>query len=150
MPYAESDLAYNRRGDLSPQQIARLQKGWRQLRIVGFAFAAFMFTLGIIFYVTGDPAGLIATWVFAAVVLLALFMFNRTVQHVKRPGEVIMIDGAVQREIENDEGTKRYFLLVGDLRLMMDESDYPNFADGGTYRVYYVPRTKHVVSAEAC
>ncbi len=150
MPYTESDLAYNQWGDLSPQQIVRLQKGWRQLRIVGFAFAVFMLTLGIVFYMTGDRAGLIATWIFAASVALFLLWVNRVVHRVQRQGEVAMIQGEVQRDVENDEGTKRYFLRVDGLRLMMDEADYANFEDGTTYCVYYLPHTKHVVSVERC
>ena len=150
MPYTESDLAYNRRGGLSPQQIARLQNSWRHLLIVGSAFAAFMFTLGVIFYMTGDQAGLITTWTFAAVIALVLVGFNRLMRRVQDAGEVAMIQGAVQREVESDEGTKRYFLRVGGLRLMMDDADYPDFEDGTIYCVYYLPRTKHVVSAERC
>ncbi len=150
MPYTDSDLAYNRRGELSPEQIVRIQKGWRNLLIVGSAFAAFMFTLGVIFYLTGDPAGLIATWLFAGVIVLVLVGFNRLMRRVQRPGEVAMIQGEVRREVESDEGTKRYFLRVGGLRLMMEEAEYANFEDGATYCVYYLPRTKYIASAEVC
>ncbi|MGJ3239871.1 MAG: hypothetical protein ACFE0Q_14260 [Anaerolineae bacterium] len=150
MPYAESDLAYNRRGDLSPQQIMRLQTSWRQVSRIGIALVILFFVIGIVFYMMGDRAGLIATWAFAMIIILALITFNRVVGRVQAEGEVAMVHGVVQREIEDDEGTKRYFLLVSDLRLMMDETDYPNFMDDQTYCVYYLPRTKYVVSAEIC
>jgi hypothetical protein len=104
--------------------------------------------VGVVFQITGDPAGLMCTWVFAAIIAGALLTINRTVGRVQDEGMVSMVLGKVQREIEQDEGSDYYYLRVNAQRLKMDADDYPNFEDGRMYRVYYVPRTNYVVSGE--
>lgn len=148
MPYAESDLVYNRAGSLSPSQKARLNRRWRQLARLGGGFVVVMLGVGVVFQLTGDPAGLMCTWVFAAIIASGLLRINRTVGRVQDAGTVSTVLGKVQRETEQDEGSDYYYLRVNQLRLKMDEDDYRHFEDGRMYHVYYVPRTNYVVSGE--
>lgn len=148
MPYSRTDLDYNRAGQLSPDQIERLQRGWRQARLGGGALVGFMVVLGLFLRWQGDSGALCGTGLFAAVVLGVLLMLSRTVRRVQREGAVQRVEGVVRHETEMDDGTLRHFLHVGDLRLLMEASDAANFVDGQAYRVYYIPTTGYVVSGE--
>jgi hypothetical protein len=149
MPYAESDLVHNRVGNLSPAQKARLSRSWRRMSNLGGGFMVFMLGLGVVFHFAGDQGGLVCAWIFAGMIGLGLLWIGRTVRRVQLDGMVATIRGTVQRQTAEEEGSARYYLLVSGQRLAMDEADYPNFDDGRVYRVYYVPSTGYVVSAEA-
>lgn len=147
--YPESDLAYNRAGQLSPAQQARLHAGWRVFRWMFGGLAAFMFGLGIVFWLSGDSAGLLSTWFFALIVLGVLYSFRRTMDQIQQPGQVARIKGRVRREMRKDDDEPYYLLHVGELQLRMERRDYAYFEDGAAYRVYYVPATNYLVSAES-
>ncbi len=149
MPYSESDLLYNRAGSLSPGQKDRLTRSTRTVSRIGGALILGMLGLGVFFLSRNELAGLIGTWSFSAVVAFALWWIHVKARDISREGAVSMIRGPVQREIEDDEGSRYYYLHVGKLRLAMEESDHHNFEDGHVYSVYYTPATHYVVSAEA-
>lgn len=147
--YPESDLVYNRAGQLSPAQQERLHAGWRVFRWLGGGLTAFMVGLGIFFWLSGDAAGLFATWFFALIVVGALYSFRSTMEQIRQPGQVARVKGRVRREMRSDDDEPSYLLRVGDLSLRMEQRDYDYFEDGAAYRVYYVPATHYVVSAES-
>lgn len=149
MHYTQADLEHNRSGKLSPAQKADLQRGWHRARWLGIVLVSVMVVVGIVFYLSGDLAGWIATWIFALVVGLWLVVLWRKVQRLEREGVVASLTGAVQRETVRDEGSDRHFLRVGEHRLMLHEEDYAGFLDGEVVTVYYVPMTGYVVSREA-
>lgn len=147
--YPESDLAYNRAGQLSPAQQERLRSGWSVFRWLGGGLAAFMVGLGIFFWLGGDVAGLFATWFFALIVVGALYSFRRTMDQIQQPGQVARIKGRVRREMRSDDDEPSYLLYVGKLQLRMEQRDYEYFEDGAAYRIYYLPATNYLVSAES-
>lgn len=149
MAYQESDLAYNRVGVLSPAQKERMRREWRHFRTIGAAFGLVIAAVGILLALAGERGAWICTGVFAAVIALGLFRFDHIVQAVQRQGAVALIVGSVRRELDYDDGAAIYSLVVDAARLRLDDrSDYDQFEDGGRYRVYYLPRTRYVVSAE--
>lgn len=147
--YPESDLVYNRAGQLSPAQQARLHAGWRVFRWMFGGLTAFMFGLGIVFWLSGDAAGLLCTWFFALIVIGVLYSFRSTMDQIQQPGQVARIKGRVRREMRSDDDEPSYLLYVGKLQLRMEQRDYEHFEDGAAYRVYYVPATNYLVSAES-
>lgn len=148
MPYAESDLMENRAGRLSVAQKERLRRSGRQAtQLIGGGLGLFL-CLGGVFFVIGQPAGLLATWTVAAMLGGGLLWLGRKVRRLQGEGVVAMVRGVVQRESEDDEGTPRYFLRVGERRLALEADDYPHFQDGLTYEVYFVPLTGYVVSGQ--
>ena len=149
MPYSELDLVYNRAGNLSPAQRDHLVRSTRNISWIGGVLIVAMLGLGLFFLSRSDPVGLIGAWIFAAVVAFALRWMHVKSSEISREGAVAMISGHVQREIENDEDSKSYYLHVGELHLTMEESEYHHFEDGIVYRVYYTLATRYVVSAEA-
>lgn len=149
VPYLESDLAYNRAGALSPAQKERLRREWRHFRAIAAGFGLVIAAVGILLALAGERGAWICTGVFAVVIGLALFQFDRIVQAIQRQGAVTLITGSVQRELDYDDGAEIYALIVDESRLRLDNrADYEQFEDGGRYRVYYLPRTRYVVSGE--
>lgn len=149
MAYQESDLAYNRAGALSPAQKERLRREWRHFRTIAAVFGVGMVVMGILLALAGERGAWICTGVFAAAIGLALFQFDRIVHAIQRQGSVAVIAGRVQRELDYDDGAEVYALVVEAMRLRLnDRSDYDQFEDGGRYRVYYLPRTRTIVSGE--
>jgi hypothetical protein len=149
MPYRESDLMFNRAGELSPDQRDRLLRQWRQIRLIGLLFGAIVFGVGLILLLAGEQGSAICAGVFFIAVSAALLYLNRLISLVQRKGAVAVISGRVQREQEEDEGTTIFTLVVDGIRLHLnDRTEYDQFEDGRRYRVYYLPRTRSVVSAE--
>ncbi|MGQ9909492.1 MAG: hypothetical protein ACUVS2_11720 [Candidatus Flexifilum sp.] len=149
MPYRESDLRFNRAGELSPDQRDRLLRQWRQIRLIGLLFGAIVFGVGLILLLAGEQGSAICAGVFFIAVSAGLLYLNRLIGLVQRKGAVAVISGRVQREQEEDEGTTIFTLVVDGIRLRLnDRTEYDQFEDGGRYRVYYLPRTRYVVSAE--
>lgn len=149
MPYRESDLMFNRAGELSPDQRDRLLRQWRQIRLIGLLFGAIVFGVGLILLLAGEQGSAICAGVFFIAVSAGLLYLNRLIGLVQRKGAVAVISGRVQREQEEDEGTTIFTLVVDGIRLRLnDRAEYDQFEDGGRYRVYYLSRTRYVVSAE--
>ncbi|MCA9890926.1 MAG: hypothetical protein KC546_21260 [Anaerolineae bacterium] len=150
------DLAANREGNLSQRQITRLQPP----RIQGLAFWVMIGHVAVIFAVLGmiaiisQQGGLLLVAVIAAGMTGMPMMMVRD-QKFMRPdlgkdvqkGVVKSVCGMTTRHTDPDK-KRNYYITVDETTFEVTSKMYGGFFQEGNYCVYYLPRSRTIVSAE--
>lgn len=140
--FSSQDLADNRQGRLSPDQLLELRRAARGKLYELCAVVAFALVNLVVFHAMG------------MVVIMCgfvLYYVVRLVQRVDeyREGVVYEVVGdAMAQFVPDGEGPDRYWLHIGGLRLEMSRTQYLSFRSGGPYRVFYVGSTNTVIGGE--
>lgn len=163
LQFTEADVAYNRRGELSPQQSARLTARRRSFKtlllILGVLLACAgggtLAALGISSLAQNDSVGvgmLVGAGIFVLFGAPLIFLGLKPMQRVK----VAAITGParvarVQRSRRVNNTTSTYIAtemhLGGKIFRLPDET-FPELEDGADYTVYYWDGLNEVFSLE--
>lgn len=148
-------LPVNRAGRLTSRQRAELRRGWWTIALVPAAFAAL---IGLFMYwVWRAPNPLIAT--LALTVLAAglgigmLILGGREMRRMAadlREGHVATIEGAAQKERVRHLSSREdaFYYRIGPVKFAVSETGYEALIEGRSYRMYYLPHTRRLLSLE--
>jgi hypothetical protein len=163
----EPDLAANRNGEITPRQVQWLhgKRGENQIK------GAFLFFLSLGLAAVGgyqsylyfrNPVGnpptlwvilLVAGGILAIVLPIAVRREGDNMSEDIKVGRVEQQAGVGWRQkrvVRNKYGSQTYYYVrVGDFNMgAVDEDTYNAFLSDHCYRVYYLPRSRHIVSVE--
>lgn len=160
--FTDQDLAANQQGVISPRQVELLQRKRRHSGLITLFSAVVLIIMGgigLMFVLLLPPFG----------VILMLFLIYAGYQVWKRwsalerdlrEGLVAQVEGLINLDIRQSTRTTgtssrqryetviRYFVRVGNIKLRVDRPMFFAFKNGDPYRIYYLPRYKHIVSVE--
>jgi hypothetical protein len=154
--FDETDLDANRAGHLTQNQIERLLA---ESKATSQGLVGVMIFLSVIFLGIGltgitDPGNSGLAWVMALVWLGMVALFgsvirdNHRVQDEIQQAQVEAVQGPVQCYTGGKNG--RYNCRVGDLVFSSIRQEvYIAFRHLDVYTIYYLPRSKRIVAAEA-
>jgi hypothetical protein len=155
-----ADLDTNRKGRLSEMQrraMHTLEIVYRIHRVLGALFFA-----GLEVLVFTQPWAPGDTWFrppiaafFAAATVMLLFwgiLFGDSLANDLRLGRVFAIDGAVRKWVRQTNGQRsailKYYLAVGRFSFEISPQGYRKVPEAGRFRLYFLPRSRHVVNLE--
>ncbi len=89
-------------------------------------------------------------WLVALVACaLALLIFPYRTMRDLREGRVALLDGNIQRKEDSDsDGDSTYYYVLDTQKFRVSWDAYEALIPGVTYRLYYLPRCKKIVSIE--
>ncbi len=158
LEFTVEDLAANRNGFLSSAQRLQLEqqrwKGARGYVLLAAVFGVVALIPALRFFTSSirDTNDLIGACIFGALTLaLAWTAYTRWQQiHFDAArGTASVISGIVRLETRTvNRGNVVYKLKIQGLDFQVSEAALQVFTDGETYRVYYAPESKIVLSAE--
>jgi hypothetical protein len=91
---------------------------------------------------------------FFLLILIAALLFLRFGWSVTRiigdlwSGKVSSVEGPVARETRWSRYSRSYYYVVGSYKFQVSEAAYNALFEGKPYRIYFVPRSKRLVSIE--
>ena len=154
--FDQRDLAKNREGQLSPRQISRLQPP----RFQGLAVWILLGHVALIIALLGTIAIVSQQW---GLLLVALFvggmagmpMIMVRDQRFMRPdvgadvrkGVVKSVCGHTSRHTRPDQ-ERSYYIIIDETTFEVSSKVYGGFFQEGEYCIYYLPRSRMIVSAE--
>jgi hypothetical protein len=160
-PFSEADLAINASGRLSDDQRRVWRSRSRGLRKTELTFAVIVLIIGGLVAFAAGPAkdaalkpivGLVCLAIAAILVVRALTGGDSITEDV-RGGRVESVEGAITRRAVTTEGGRgsgetTYYLDVSGKRLEVSHFGYMAAPDVGWVRIYYLPKSHHVVNLE--
>lgn len=160
--FTEADLAYNRKGTLSPQQNERIRARRRTLKLALLILGLILLGAGVAFlpgvielYLQGDSnwvGNAVAFGVFALVGLPFSYLGIRPMRTVKvatarGPAKI----ARVERTSRSNNSTSTYIAtemhITGKIFTMPDAA-FPELEDGAMYAVHYWEGVNEVFSVE--
>lgn len=151
----EEDIVANRAGRLSERQKTWLAppkvRGLVLLVIAGH-MALIGGLLGAIALITGEPILFFVLLIVLGLGALPFMLIGRegigrpVLQNDVQRGKVSMIQGTIVPD--PDTVNRRYYVQVGDLRFKVTARVYGRFIANADYRLYYLPDSKTLLSAE--
>jgi len=161
-PFSQADLAVNASGRLSDTQRRIWRTRSRGIRKTELSFAVIAVILGALVAFSAGPAkdavlkplvGLVCLVIAAILVARALTGGDSITKDV-RGGRVESVEGAItKRQVTNDGGgggssITTFYLDVAGKRLEVSRDGYMAAPDAGWVRLYYLPKSRHVVNLE--
>lgn len=154
--FDQRDLAKNREGQLSQRQIARLQPP----RVQGLALWVLLGHVAVIVAILGAIAIISQHWGFLLVALIATGMAGMPIMMVRdqrfmqpainadvQNGVVKAICGPTTRHTQADK-RRSYQITIDETTFEVSSKVYSGFFQESEYCIYYLPRSRVIVSAE--
>lgn len=138
--FSDDDLAVNRQGQLTNQQLLHLIKRSAYRLIIASVVVTIILTVQ--YRLTGILFSL-------AYYLLLFFVLLPWRAYVQR--RVEMVTGLLTKEIHRSGDPREgniYYLFVEGLRFSVEDTAFEYFIEDRTYRIFYTPLGKLVVAAE--
>lgn len=144
--FSADDLNANRRGIVTDAQIARLRKLRRQgVPLLILAVLAAGLAIGV----RNDAAWLSIVMVAFIVLLVAAAIgFWRRFDRESQSPRVASVRGPASKRYFAGRN-RRFFLRVGEVEFSVMVYQYNAVMEGRSYRVYYTPITRTILSLEA-
>lgn len=156
--FNEADLAANRRGHFSENQIRRLEAEARKERKSAWESAAILFVIAAAGMAVGISIGSIAPTLLSRIAMYVfmgalwpLVWASRGIQiiigaNALREPHLSFVRGQV-RVISHDDG--EYILQVDGIEFDVDGNPSDAFVHGDEYTIYYVEPTKMILSVDS-
>jgi hypothetical protein len=146
--FSLSDLLENHRGLLSKDQQNRLALLLSLYVLVVLSSAVLL--VNILFQLFGgNSSGLFYLLLIVATVLIVRFSLSTAwIMGDLWSGEVSSVEGPGARDSRQYRYFRSYYYLIGGQRFSVSKAPYDALMEGKVYRVYYVPRSKRLVSIE--
>lgn len=151
------DIAYFKRGEMSPAVRERLKKAERgcnrSLYII--FFVCIVIVVGLYFLTNGDMSTFIATAAIPALLAigsLVLLLFARNATTNETASVIHSTSGPAKLTVTRDDGSKRYTLLVGKIDFSLDRSLFEAIPEGADITAYYQvlgPRTNKLLGVSS-
>jgi hypothetical protein len=160
-PLRSDALDSNRRGQLSPTQHDGFARPLQQRNRNALSIAGALLVVAILVGVFA-PLSLAPIWCIAievvvlgiavSLILRVLTGADKALDRDLRQGRVQALTGPIAREQElatDPDGTRVYFLKVGDQRFPVTAMTFEGAPRSGQVRLYYLPVSRKVVNLEA-
>ena len=149
--FSDADLESNRAGRLSQSQRASLMREDR-IRIGFVVLCAVVAVVSFVIALTFGPGNIKALkgWALTAFFVLAAGLGIVSAQKLwrdLRSGVVRAVEGFVTSTMQQSGSAQEYYWVVGDQRFSVTGDMY-TILEPGRYRLYMLPRTRHIVSIE--
>jgi hypothetical protein len=139
--FSQAELERNRQGRTSARQQAAT---FYRVFILAVILAAVAIASAIYVLRSEFPA----LFVLVPIILIVMFLMYRRVQDLAA-GRVETIEGEVERTMDNSgDGGPVYHYTIGTFRFSVSLPAYNALVPGLRYRIYYLPKTKRLVSIE--
>ncbi|QPC82615.1 hypothetical protein G4Y79_23485 [Phototrophicus methaneseepsis] len=156
LKFNSKDLAHNQEGELSPRQKGRLQPP----RMEGIGLWVLLGHVALIIGILGAIAIFTGHWILLVIALFVggmagmplvmvrdqKFMKPDLAQDVDQ-GKVISVCGETIRYARTDT-EQAYYVVVDEMTFKVTSQVYSGFHQEGSYCVYYLPRSRMILSAE--
>lgn len=139
LDFTASDLAFNRRGELSQRQREKLQK-YRLTLAKNWGIG--LLAISLIGLLVGLPSALL---VLELLLIGGLMLMTWLRLSADLAGYVQRASGCARFSPVSPLGA---YLIVGDQRFAISRRAYEAFSAGRCYRLYYAPISRTILSAE--
>ncbi len=152
--FDQAALELNRRGQLAPQQIARLKRARGSNFRWGFLFMVLgIGAVGFIIYNhKADFTGILAVIAFFGIAALVFLSSARAENADVRSARVEMTEGYIHRFTRSTNSgrssTTHYYYSLNNINFEVSPGAYHALIENVPYRIYYTIPSKHLVSIE--
>ncbi len=150
-----ASLDFNRRGKLSPSQIATLKRERRSYFVWALLLVIFgvgVIGLGIVNHAKLEPKGVLAILAFFGLVSGYMFVRSRSESADLRRGVVEMVEGQVHKFTRSSSSGRSsstfHYYSVNNLNFEVSQAAYHALIEHVRYRIYYTPISKTLMSIE--
>lgn len=154
--FDERDLAMNRRGRISANQVARLTKARQSYAPSGNLIFALGAVLVLVLALVIGAARLsnqvidtltLTFLVFVVLAFSAWQRFDRIAADI-RTEEAAEVEGRIELSMHTTWHADSYFVRVGSMRFKVTQQEFLVFKNGDPYRIFYAANSKRILSAE--
>jgi hypothetical protein len=146
--FSLNDLIQNRQGLLSMDQQNRLAL-LLALYVLVVLSCSVLFVSILFRMLSGSPSGLFyLLLIFAAALILRFGLSLAWIIGDLWSGEVSSVEGPGARNSYQYRYFRSYYYVIGGQRFSVSKGAYNALLEGKPYRIYYVPRSKRLVSIE--
>jgi hypothetical protein len=151
LKFTDADINANREGKITQSQAERLSN--TQVGLGKFSAAIVIFGILILFVIhtfanlDNDATTLYTIVVLILCAILAPTMFGNsvTIRQDVEGDQVVSVQGIVRKRYSVKTG---YNLYIGQIRFSIFRHTYNSFEDGAMYKIYFIPNSKTILSAE--
>lgn len=153
--FGPDDLAANRQGRFSDNQLERLRGLQRRavlIAVVGFMILALLAT--IFLFLAQQDGSLVLTFVGIALTICNAIMTAMFARHWYRISadiraqQVDHLDGVLERTIRRAGNSSQYFVGIEGVRFPVKKEPFTQFRHEQPYSLYYAPNAHILLSAE--
>ena len=146
--FSHGDLIQNQNGTLTVHQENRLLLWVLFFGLVFLACTLLVVSIGSKIISETPTVTYVLILVIAVVLMLKIgWSIGQAIVDIWR-GKVVSIEGRVMREIRHARYSRSYYYLTHSHRFKVSKAAYDALIEGNSYRIYYVPRSRRLVSIE--
>lgn len=150
LDYQDDDLIANQNGGLGTRQRQTLHLNFYRDLLILCAGALTWFGFSIVISLLTDAA------LAVALIICGLMLLNRSQRLIPlwklyrdlRSGEVVSDEGVIHLVLQRGSSQGEYSLQLDDHLFPVSQAALLTFKNGDPYRLYYLPKTKLLLSAE--
>lgn len=155
LDFNEADLEANRRGALSPGQVARLRATRQRQSAAGLLLFVILVIAATLFMYLGQASGkAVLGWAGALLILLNAVIVGVIARGYMRvggdlrPGSVAVLAGEVERVLRRGRQADNYLIRIDGASLVVSKDVFLGFRHEASYRVYRAAHSGALLSAE--
>lgn len=148
LDFDADDLEANERGEFSPAQIKRLNRGWLGTRTMTGVTSAFVLAIPVMYaFLRGAATPLIGITLVILLVLVAVDRVKSWQMQRDLQAGIAQAEGRIELDMRYGQNSANYYARIDGKKFRIKKATFLAFKNGDPYRLYYTPYSNMILSA---